>query len=261
MGYCERTWTDCLCSSKQVGCGGRGTGAVADAFSTTGGPVRLYAMADLFEQRLQNSLNNLTKGFADKIDMPPERQFVGFDAYKKAIDCLRPDDVVLLTTHAAFRPLHFEYAVNKGMNVFAEKSFATDAPGVRLPVRDCHAAAQDRTLVAVGAQDQTRVLGQELQRVRQVVGAPADLDDGPAGHLAAGGLARGAHGGHCPWQGGKRPVGSGGRRLGLCARPGVVAIGRDEELQRTRRGRGQSGSQDGTGERGKEQMFHRFFHY
>lgn len=114
-----------------VGCGGRGTGAVVNAFSTTGGPVRLVAMADLFERRLQGSLGNLTKRFADKIDVPPERQFLGFDAYRKAIDCLGPGDVVLLTTHAAFRPMMFEYAVKKGVNVFAEKSFATDGPNVR----------------------------------------------------------------------------------------------------------------------------------
>ncbi|UCG60065.1 MAG: hypothetical protein JSU70_11190, partial [Phycisphaerales bacterium] len=110
-----------------VGCGGRGTGAVADAFSTKGGPVKLVAMADLFEQRVKSSLDNLKKGFAGKVDVPPERQFVGFDAYKKAINCLGPGDVALLTTHAAFRPLQFEYAVEKGVNVFAEKSFATDA--------------------------------------------------------------------------------------------------------------------------------------
>jgi len=114
-----------------VGCGGRGTGAVADAFAAQGGPVKLVAMADLFAPRLQSSLKNL-KGIApEKIDVPPERQFVGFGGYKKAIDCLKPGDVVLLTTHAAFRPMMFEYAVSKGINVFAEKSFATDAPNVR----------------------------------------------------------------------------------------------------------------------------------
>ena len=103
-----------------VGCGGRGTGAVTDAFATTGGPVKLFAAADLFEPRIQNSLKLLGEAHADKVDVPPERRFVGFDAYRKAIDCLRPGDVVLLTTHAAFRPMHFEYAVNKGINVFAE---------------------------------------------------------------------------------------------------------------------------------------------
>ena len=133
-----------------VGCGGRGTGAVADAFSTTGGPVKLYAMADLFEPRLQGSLNSLKNSFQDRVDVPPERQFVGFDAYKKAIDCLEPGNVVLLTTHAAFRPLHFEYAVNKGVNVFAEKSFATDAPAVRRWLKAAEVSEQKNLKVGVG---------------------------------------------------------------------------------------------------------------
>ncbi len=114
-----------------VGCGGRGTGAVGDALSTTGGPVQLYAMADLFEDRLQSSLKSLNTAFKEKVDVTSERCFLGFDAYKKAIDCLAPGDVVLLTTHAAFRPMMFEYAVKKGVNVFLEKSFAPDAPSTR----------------------------------------------------------------------------------------------------------------------------------
>jgi len=133
-----------------VGCGGRGTGAVADALSATGGPVKLFAMADLFEGRLQSSLSNLNKNFKAKLDVPPERQFVGFDAYKKAIDCLRPGDVVLLTTHAAFRPMHFEYAVKKGINVFAEKSFATDAPAVRRWLKAAKASERKNLKVGVG---------------------------------------------------------------------------------------------------------------
>jgi predicted dehydrogenase len=114
-----------------VGCGGRGTGAVGDALSTTGGPVKLHAMADLFDNRLAGSHQALSDAFGDRIDVPPERRFIGFDAYKKAVDSLDPGDVVILTTHAAFRPLHFEYAVERGINVFAEKSFATDAPNLR----------------------------------------------------------------------------------------------------------------------------------
>jgi predicted dehydrogenase len=133
-----------------VGCGGRGTGAVADAFSTTGGPVQLYAMADLFEPRLAGSLKRLSDGFSDKVDVPPERQFLGFDAYRKAIDCLGPGDVVLLTTHAAFRPMHFEYAVSKGVNVFAEKSFAADGPAVRRWLKAAEASEQKNLKVGVG---------------------------------------------------------------------------------------------------------------
>ena len=133
-----------------VGCGGRGTGAVADAFAATGGPVKLYAMADLFEDRLKASYDNLIRGHEGKVDVPPERQFVGFDAYKKAIDCLGPGDVVLLTTHAAFRPMHFEYAVNKGVNVFAEKSFATDSPAVRRWLKAAELSEKKNLKVGVG---------------------------------------------------------------------------------------------------------------
>jgi len=133
-----------------VGCGGRGTGAVADAFSTTGGPVKLHAVADLFEHRVQGSLDNLKKDFADKVDVPPERQFVGFDGYKKAIGCLGPGDVVLLTTHAAFRPLHFEYAVAKGVNVFMEKSFAVDSPAVRRLLKAAELSEKKNLKVGVG---------------------------------------------------------------------------------------------------------------
>jgi predicted dehydrogenase len=133
-----------------VGCGGRGTGAVADAFSTSGGPVKLVAMADLFEPRLKGSLKQLAQSFPNQVDVPPDRQFLGFDAYRRAIDCLGEQDVVLLTTHAAFRPLHFEYAVAKGVNVFAEKSFAVDGPAVRRWLQVADASEQKNLKVGVG---------------------------------------------------------------------------------------------------------------
>ena len=133
-----------------VGCGGRGTGAVRDAIACGGGPVTLFAMADLFEPRLTRSLGHLQKGYKDKVDVTPERCFVGFDAYKKAIDCLRPGDVALLTTHAAFRPLHFEYAASKGVNVFMEKSFAVDAPATRRMLQAAEVADKKNLKVAVG---------------------------------------------------------------------------------------------------------------
>ena len=133
-----------------VGCGGRGTGAVGNAFSTTGGPVKLHAMADLFDNRLQGSLKQLTTSFADKVDVPGDRQFIGFDAYKKAIDSLDPGDVVLLTTQSAFRALHFEYAVAKGVNVFMEKSFAPDSPNTRRLLKAAGASEEKGLKVAVG---------------------------------------------------------------------------------------------------------------
>ncbi len=115
-----------------VGCGGRGTGAAANALSTQG-PTQLYAMSDFFADRLESSMSNLNAQakFAGKIDVAKERRFVGLDGYKKAIDAVSPGGVVLLATPPAFRPMHVEYAVSKGCNVFMEKSFAVDAPGIR----------------------------------------------------------------------------------------------------------------------------------
>ncbi len=133
-----------------VGCGGRGTGAVVDAWSTTAGPVKLYAMADIFANRVQSSLKNLLARGQQHVDVPPQRQFVGFDAYRKAIDCLRPGDVVILTTSSVFRPLHFEYAVAKGMNVFMEKSFAVDAPGTRRLLKAAEESEKKNLKVGVG---------------------------------------------------------------------------------------------------------------
>jgi predicted dehydrogenase len=113
-----------------VGCGGRGAGAAADAMSNEG-PTKLIAMADVFDDRLQASLKALSGRFSEQVDVPPDRQFLGMDAFKKAIDLLGPNDVVLLATPPCFRPTHLEYAVAKGVNVFMEKAFAVDAPGIR----------------------------------------------------------------------------------------------------------------------------------
>lgn len=133
-----------------VGCGGRGTGAAANALSTTGGPVKLVAMADVFENRIQSSLKNLSKRFDKQVEVPKERQFVGFDAYKKAIDCLDKADVVVMATPPAFRPSHLEYAVTNGRNVFMEKSFAVDAPGIRRVLKAGEEATKKNLKIAGG---------------------------------------------------------------------------------------------------------------
>ena len=80
-----------------VGCGGRGTGAAAQAMSTQG-PTKLWAVADVFDHRLQSSLANLKAKHEKQMDVPSERHFIGLDGYKKAIDSLDKGDVVLLTT-------------------------------------------------------------------------------------------------------------------------------------------------------------------
>ena len=132
-----------------VGCGGRGTGAAANALSTRG-PTKLVAMADVFAYRLDGSLKNLSKQFAQQVDVPPERQLLGLDAYRKAIDTIAPGGVVILATPPAFRPIHLEYAVAKGCHVFMEKSFAVDAPGIRRVLRAGKKAAAKNLKIAGG---------------------------------------------------------------------------------------------------------------
>ena len=116
-----------------VGCGGRGTGAAENALATTSGPTKLVAMADVFPKKLADSYKNLkADGKRDlQIDVPEDRKFVGFEAYKKAMDCLKPGDVVLLTTPPAFRWVQFSYAISKNLNVFMEKPTTVDGPSTR----------------------------------------------------------------------------------------------------------------------------------
>jgi len=147
-----------------IGCGGRGSGAAANAFESPNGPVKLIAMADLFADRLQRSLAALREKYAAQMDVPPERQFLGFDAYKKAIDCLRPGDVAMLTNFAAFRPSQLEYAVSKGVNVFMEKSFGPDAPALRRLMRAGEAAEKKNLKIAAGLQCRHSVNRHELIR-------------------------------------------------------------------------------------------------
>ena len=132
-----------------VGCGGRGTGAAGEALRTKG-PTQLVAVADVFQQRAEGALRNLSGEFARQIDVPRERQFLGMDAYQKAIDAIAPGGVVLLATPPAFRPIHVEYAVAKGCHVFMEKSFAVDAPGIRRVLKAGEEATKKNLKIAGG---------------------------------------------------------------------------------------------------------------
>src|SRR5437763_59489 len=115
-----------------VGAGGRGTGAVENALSVARyGPVKLVAMADVFTNRLNNSFRGLSRSFDKQMDVPPERRFIGFDGYQKAMDCLKPGDVAVFATPPAFRWVHFKYAIQKGLHVFMEKPVAVDGPSAK----------------------------------------------------------------------------------------------------------------------------------
>jgi predicted dehydrogenase len=131
-----------------IGCGGRGSAAAAQALSTEG-PVKLVAAADAFNDRLEGAIRNLKQRFGDKVDVPVERQFFGFDGYKQAIPLA---DVVILATPPGFRPDHFEEAVRLGKHVFMEKPVATDAPGVRRVLAAAEEAKKKNLKVCVGLQ-------------------------------------------------------------------------------------------------------------
>ncbi|MHB8900706.1 MAG: Gfo/Idh/MocA family protein, partial [Thermoguttaceae bacterium] len=134
-----------------VGCGGRGTGAAANALGVTAAPTKLVAMADVFEKKLAARHKSLSSQFsADKIDVPADRQFVGFDGYRKAMDCLKPGDVVILATPPAFRWVHFTYAIQKGLNVFMEKPVTVDGPTTRRMLELGKQAEQKNLKVGVG---------------------------------------------------------------------------------------------------------------
>jgi predicted dehydrogenase len=139
-----------------VGCGGRGTGAIVQALSTKQN-VKLVAMADAFRDNLDKCYKSInaddlsdTTGepgnLKNKIAVPEENKFSGFDAYKKAIALA---DVVILATPPGFRPTHFAEAVNQNKHIFMEKPVATDPVGIR-KVLDAAEVAKKKKLNVVG---------------------------------------------------------------------------------------------------------------
>lgn len=133
-----------------IGAGGRGTGAAANALSVAGGPIKLVAMADVFQQKLDGSLQNLKTQFGDKVDVPKDRQFISFDGYKQAMDLLKPGDVAIFTTPPAFRWVHLTYALQKGINVFMEKPVTVDGPSTRRMLKLAEEVDKKNIKVGVG---------------------------------------------------------------------------------------------------------------
>ena len=133
-----------------IGCGGRGGGALANALSTPHGPVKVVALADVFEQRVKAVYDNVSSSHKDLVDVPKDRMFVGFDAYRKAIDCLRPGDIVMLCTPPAFRWVHFKYAIEKGVNCFMEKPVTVDGPTTRKMFQLADESVKKNLKVGVG---------------------------------------------------------------------------------------------------------------
>jgi predicted dehydrogenase len=150
-----------------VGCGGRGTGAANNALSSNGGPMKLVAMADVFDDKLRGSYDHIKQACGDKVDVPEDRKFLGFDAYKKAMDCLKPGDVVILTTPLAFRWVMFTYAIAKGLNVFMEKPITADGPTSRRMLKLAEESVAKNLKVGVGLMSRhSRALQQLFQRIQ-----------------------------------------------------------------------------------------------
>jgi predicted dehydrogenase len=160
-----------------VGCGGRGTGAVSQALFTKEN-VKLVAMADAFRDRLDKCYKDITAddlseitghpgNLKNKIAVPEENKFIGFDAYKKAIALA---DVVILTTPPGFRPVHFAEAIAQGKHVFMEKPVATDPVGIRKVLETAEIAKQKKLNVVVGLQRHYQTSYRELYKRKDQIG-------------------------------------------------------------------------------------------
>ena len=158
-----------------VGCGGRGSGAAVHAL-TADDNVDLVAMADAFADRIETSLIGIQEHFEGekKIRVEEKNRFVGFDAYKKAINLA---DVVILTTPPGFRPYHFEYAIQNGKHVFMEKPLATDPVGIRKVLDTAKIAKAKKLSVVVGLQRRYQKSYIELKK---------KIDQGAIGKIRSG---------------------------------------------------------------------------
>jgi len=159
-----------------VGCGGRGTGAAANALLVKCGQTKLVALGDVFERRLSTSYQNLKKQFGDKVDVPDNRKFIGFDAYRKAVDCLKPGDVVIFATPPGFRWVHFGYAIEKNIHTFMEKPVTVDGPTTKKMFKLAEAADKKNLKVGVGLMVRHCRGRQELK---------ARIDSGEIGDIVA----------------------------------------------------------------------------
>jgi predicted dehydrogenase len=130
-----------------IGCGGRGTGAVGNAFAADSNS-KLVAVADAFADRADSSLKQLRNIASDRVTVDADHTFVGFDAYEKLL--ATDVDLVILTTPPHFRPAHLKAAIAAGKHVFCEKPVAVDAPGVRSVLETTEAARSKNLAVVSG---------------------------------------------------------------------------------------------------------------
>ncbi|TDU81195.1 putative dehydrogenase [Prosthecobacter fusiformis] len=130
-----------------VGCGGRGTGAASQALGADYN-AKIVAMADIDDKQIETSINSLSQKYPDRVDVKPDKRFIGLDAYQKLIDC--GVDVVLLASPPGFRPVHLMAAVDAGKHIFAEKPMAVDTIGYHLAMAAVKKAAEKKLNLVAG---------------------------------------------------------------------------------------------------------------
>lgn len=130
-----------------IGCGGRGSGAAADALQADPG-VYITSIGDVLKPNIERSVSNLQKleGMGSRVQVPDNKQFVGLDSYLKVLDS--GVDVVLLCSPPGFRPQHIQAAVAAGKHIFAEKPMGTDVAGVIAAQRAVAAGRKDRSFLS-----------------------------------------------------------------------------------------------------------------
>jgi len=129
-----------------IGCGGRNTGAAAQALTADKG-ARLVAMCDIFMDRVKDKRRLLKGKKPDQVVVDNDHCFAGFDAYQQVIEA---SDVVLIANAAKFHPFHALSAIQAGRHVFVEKPHGIDPVGVKLMQQAAEVAEQKKLCLVSG---------------------------------------------------------------------------------------------------------------
>ncbi len=165
-----------------IGCGGRGTGAAIDCLNSSPG-TEVVALGDLVPDRVESSLKRLMEKFPDRVRVPANRRFAGFDNHLKV--CAVPEvNLIVTAAPPGFRPLHLKAAVEAGKHVFMEKPVAVDPVGVRSIIASSEAAAKKGLAIVAGTQRRHQKSYLELMRrirdgqIGEIVGAQCYWNQG-----------------------------------------------------------------------------------
>lgn len=153
-----------------VGCGGRNTGAAAQALTADPG-AKLVAMCDIFMDRVKGKRNILKQQKGDQVQVDDNHCFAGFDGYKHVVESC---DVVCIANAAKFHPLHTMAAVKAGKHVFVEKPCAIDPSGIKLMTQAVEIAREKNLSLVSGLHSRHHIgIAETVQRIQD--GAIGDV--------------------------------------------------------------------------------------